>query len=33
MIKKFNPKIWPRFLTMLYKTKIEIENMFKEKGV
>lgn len=33
MIKKFNPKIWPRFLTMLYKTKVEIENMFKEKGI
>jgi len=32
MIKRYNPKIWPRFLTMLYKTKLEIENMFKEKG-
>lgn len=33
MIKKFNPKIWPRFLTMLYKTKDEIKDMLKEKGV
>lgn len=33
MIKKFNPKIWPRFLTMLYKTKLEIENVMNEKGV
>jgi len=24
LIKKYNPKIWPRFLTMLYKTKDEI---------
>lgn len=31
MIKRFNPKIWPRFLTMLYKTKLEIEDMIKEK--
>ena len=23
LIKKYNPKIWPRFLTMLYKTKDE----------
>lgn len=27
LIKKFNPKIWPRFLTMLYKSKKEIEEM------
>lgn len=26
LIKKFNPKIWPRFLTMLFKEKQEIEN-------
>jgi len=25
-IKKFNPSIWPKFLTMLYKTKDEIIN-------
>lgn len=29
LIKKFNPKIWPRFLTMLYKTKDEIEQILK----
>ena len=28
-IKKFNPEIWPRFLTMLYKTKYEIINNLK----
>lgn len=28
LIKKYNPKIWPRFLTMLYKTKVEIEDLF-----
>jgi hypothetical protein len=32
MIKKFNPKIWPKFLTMLYNTKLEIENILNEKG-
>lgn len=26
MIKKFNPRIWPRFLTMLYKTYEEIKS-------
>ena len=33
MIKKFNPKIWPKFLSMLYTTTKEIEKMIKEKGV
>lgn len=33
MIKKFNPKIWPKFLSMLYTTTREIEKMIKEKGV
>ena len=32
-IKKFNPKIWRRFLTMLVKTKDEIENIINKKGV
>lgn len=31
LIKKFNPKIWPRFLTMLYKTKDEIEDIINKK--
>ena len=31
-IKKFNPKIWRRFLTMLVKTKDEIENIINKKG-
>ena len=29
MIKKFNPKIWSRFLTMLYKLKEEIDFIMK----
>lgn len=29
LIKKFNPDIWPRFLTMLYKTKDEIQEILK----
>jgi len=33
LIKKFNPDIWPKFLTMLYNTKDEIENIINEKGV
>lgn len=33
LIKKFNPKIWRRFLTMLVKTKDEIENIINKKGV
>jgi len=32
-IKKYNPEIWPRFLTMLYNTKEEIENIINKKGV
>ena len=32
-IKKYNPEIWPRFLTMLYNTKGEIENVINKKGV
>lgn len=32
MIKKFNPKIWPKFLSMLYTTTKEIEDLIK-KGV
>lgn len=31
LIKKFNPKVWPRFLTMLVKTKDDIKDMLKEK--
>ena len=32
-IKKYNPEIWPRFLTMLYNTKEEIENVINKKRV
>lgn len=32
LIKKYNPQIWKRFLTMLYKTKDEIENIINKKG-
>lgn len=32
LIKKFNPKIWPRFLTMLYKEKQEIENIINKNS-
>ena len=32
LIKKYNQKIWPRFLTMLYKTKDEIEDIINKKG-
>jgi hypothetical protein len=31
LIKKYNPKMWPRFLTMLYKTKDEIEDIINKK--
>lgn len=31
LIKKYNPDIWPRFLTMLFKTKDEIENIINKK--
>ena len=33
LIKKHNPDIWPRFLTMLYKSIIELETKIKRKGV
>lgn len=33
LIKKFNPKIWKRFLTMLFKVKDEIETIINKKGV
>jgi hypothetical protein len=33
LIKKFNPKIWKRFLTMLFKTKDEIETIINKEGV
>jgi hypothetical protein len=33
LIKKYNPKIWKRFLTMLFKTKDEIESIINKKGV
>lgn len=29
LIKKHNPKIWPKFLTMLFKTKDDIINVIK----
>jgi hypothetical protein len=29
LIKKHNPEIWPRFLTMLFKTKDDIINVIK----
>lgn len=32
MIKENNPSIWPRFLTMLYNTSLEIKEMLKKKG-
>ena len=32
-IKKFNPTIWPRFLTMLYNTSEEIKSIINKKGV
>jgi hypothetical protein len=31
LIKKYNPKVWPRFLTMLVKTKDDIKNTLNEK--
>lgn len=33
LIKKYNPKIWKRFLTMLFKTKDEIETIINKEGV
>jgi hypothetical protein len=31
-IQRYNPKIWPKFLTMLYKTKEEIEELMRVGG-
>ena len=31
LIKKYNPKIWPRFLTMLFKIKDEIQEILNKK--
>ena len=33
LIKKHNPKIWPKFLTMLYNTSEEIKDIINKKGV
>ena len=33
LIKKYNPKIWRRFLTMLFKIKDEVETIINKKGV
>jgi len=33
LIKKYNPKMWPRFLTMLYNTKDEIETLLNKEGI
>jgi len=33
LIKKHNPKIWTRFLTMLFKAKTEIEDVINKKGL
>lgn len=33
MIKKFNPQMWPRFLTMLYNTKQEIESIVNKTNI
>lgn len=32
-IKNYNPKMWPRFLTMLYKSIEELRNKINKKGV
>ena len=32
LIKKYNPKIWTRFLTMLFKAKAEIETLLNKEG-
>ena len=32
LVKKHNPKMWPRFLTMLYNTKDEIEMLLNKEG-
>lgn len=33
LIKKYNPNIWPRFLTMLYKSIEELKNKIMKKEV
>jgi hypothetical protein len=33
LIKKYNPKIWTRFLTMLYKAKEDVEDVINKKGL
>ena len=33
LIKKYNPKIWPRFLTMLFKSIEELKNKINNKKV
>lgn len=33
LIKKYNPKIWPRFLTMLYKSVEDLKSKINNKGV
>lgn len=33
MIKNNNPSLWPKFLTMLYNTSIEIKENIKKKGL
>ena len=32
LIKQYGPEMWPKFLTMLYKTKEEIEELIKVGG-
>jgi hypothetical protein len=33
MVKNNNPKMWPRFLSMLYSTKQEIENKLNKSSI
>jgi hypothetical protein len=33
LIKKYNPAVWPKFLTMLYNTSEEIKSIINKKGV
>ena len=33
LIKKYNPKMWPSFLTMLYKSVEDLKNKIIKKGV
>jgi hypothetical protein len=32
LIKKYNPQIWTKFLTMLYKIKDDVEDVINKKG-